>query len=59
MSWYIPNFDGECRICGTSPTVNVVGHKQPETDLCGRHFFDDPDMSDYEDWNDTEEGDSR
>lgn len=50
-----PDFDTECRICGTSPCVIVVGHKHmPHTDLCGRHFFDDTAMINWELWNDVE-----
>jgi hypothetical protein len=48
---YQPNFDGECRICGASPTVVVVGHTVPETQLCGAHFFNDRGMVDWEEWN--------
>lgn len=55
MNWYTPDFDSECRICGTSPTVHVVGHKQPDTELCGVHFFNNPDMKNHDDWNEAQE----
>ena len=52
---FTPNFEGECHVCGTSPTVRVEGHAVPETDLCGPHFFNDPSMIDWEQWNDPQE----
>lgn len=57
IHWHAPDFDKECRICGTSPCVIVVGHKQPDTDLCGSHFFNDKEMGKWELWNEQEEGD--
>lgn len=48
---YQPDFDASCRICGSSPCVIVVGHIQPETELCGTHFFSDRMMRDWEEWN--------
>lgn len=51
MNQYRPNFEEECYICGTSPTVVVENHVQPETSLCGPHFFHDPDMRDWAEWN--------
>lgn len=53
---YRPDFDKECYVCGSSPTVTVVGHICPDTHLCGRHFFNDRSMVDWERWNDREEG---
>lgn len=52
---YHPDFDGECRLCGTSPTVIVEGHVCPDTELCGVHFFKDPAMIDWQAWNDDDE----
>lgn len=49
---YQPNFARECRECGSSPTVIVIEHIQPETDLCGCCFFGDHRMVDYDLWND-------
>ena len=46
-----PNFDLECRECGAKPTVTVVGHICPDTELCGGHFFADRTMIDWELWN--------
>lgn len=54
-SVFRPNFQGECRECGTSPTVVVLGHPIPETELCGWHFFANRSMIDWERWNDREE----
>lgn len=54
-SRFRPNFQGECRECGTSPTVIVVDHPVPETDLCGWHFFADRSMIDWQLWNDDPE----
>ena len=48
---YHPDFDTECRLCGATPCVVVVGHKQPRTELCGPHFFHDSRMVDWELWN--------
>jgi hypothetical protein len=49
---YTPDFSAECHVCGSSPCVIVEGHEhQPHTELCGRHFFDDRRMIDYELWN--------
>jgi len=47
-----PNFENDCRICGTTPTVVVPEHPVPETDLCGICFFQDHAMIDSELWND-------
>ena len=61
MRWYCPDFEGECRICGTTPTVLVINHCLPETDLCGIHFWHDAEMAQWEDWNnetDDNQGDS-
>lgn len=52
---YQPNFDGECLVCGSAPTVIVVGHIQPDTELCGVHFFHDRLMIDWEEWNEEPE----
>jgi hypothetical protein len=52
---YVPDFDIECRICGTLPTVVVVGHSQPQSELCGVHFFSDQMMFDWDLWNDAQE----
>lgn len=51
---YAPDFDMECRLCGASPCVLVVGHKQPDTELCGWHFFNSPELSNWELWEDFE-----
>lgn len=48
---YRPDFAGECRECGGSPTVVVLGHIVPDTNLCGVHFFADRTMVDWELWN--------
>lgn len=48
---YCPDFDNECRECGASPTVIVINHIVPDTDLCGPHFFADRSMVDWEMWN--------
>jgi hypothetical protein len=37
--------------------VVVAGHKQPETELCGPHFFNNSAMLDWEEWNNQEEND--
>lgn len=47
---FTPNFQGECRICGTSPTVVVPEHECPETNLCGPHFFNETEMFDWDLW---------
>jgi hypothetical protein len=52
---YQPNFDDECLHCGKLPTVIVVGHLCPETELCGVCFFHDRLMVDWEEWNSEEE----
>jgi hypothetical protein len=51
-----PNFDNECRECGAKPTVVVIDHPIPETDLCGPHFFADRMMLDWQLWNEQPEG---
>ena len=48
---YHPDFQTECRICGTTPTVVVEGHPQPDTELCGACFFHDRLMTDWSEWN--------
>jgi hypothetical protein len=53
-TFYYPDFDSECRICGTSPCVVVAGHSQPKTELCGFHFFHSREMIDHEVWNEAE-----
>lgn len=50
-----PDFEAECRFCGTSPCVIVDGHEQPDTELCGAHFFSSLEMLDWELWNSFEE----
>ena len=52
---YHPDFEAECRICGTSPTVVVDNHIQGETFLCGVCFFGDRLMMDWEEWNEESE----
>jgi hypothetical protein len=52
---YQPDHDGECRECGRTPTVHVVGHLKPDTELCGPHFFADGLMIDPDKWNEQEE----
>ncbi len=52
---YHPNFQLECRLCGTSPCVIVTPHHHPQTGLCGPHFFHLPEMVDWEKWNDSDE----
>lgn len=54
-SVFHPDFEGECRECGTSPTVIVVDHVMPDTELCGPHFFADRAMVDWTLWNTQEE----
>ena len=49
---YHPDFESECRICDTAPTVVVEGHPYPNTRLCGYHFFHDWSKRDWETWND-------
>ena len=48
---FAPDFQSECSICGTSPTVVVLEHIQPNTELCGICFFQDRRMIDFELWN--------
>jgi hypothetical protein len=55
MIFFRPDFETDCRLCGTSPCVRAEGHPQPDTDLCGVCFFDSPDMNDWNDWNTDEE----
>ena len=50
-SVFRPDFQGECRECGRAPTVIVVDHPVPDTELCGVHFFADRSMVDWELWN--------
>lgn len=54
-SVFHPNFKVECRECGRQPTVIVVDHPVPNTELCGPHFFGDRLMVDWELWNNREE----
>jgi hypothetical protein len=54
---FTPNFQSECRECGNSPTVVVVGHEVPETELCGWHFWLDLEKIDWLSWNDDSEED--
>lgn len=51
-SVFRPDFDNECYVCAALPTVIVVDHPVPHTHLCGRHFFSDRAMLDWELWND-------
>ena len=53
---YIPDYETECRICGTVPTVTVVGHEVPETELCASHFWGE--NSTPGDWNQTDHEDN-
>ena len=48
---YKPNFNVECHLCGTTPTVEIQGHVVPQTQLCGVHFFQDGRMIDWDEWN--------
>jgi hypothetical protein len=48
---YQPDFEASCHVCGTSPCVVVVGHSQPDTELCGICFFHDRLMIDWSLWN--------
>lgn len=52
MIFFYPDRRTECRICGTLPTVTAGGHKVPQTQLCGFHFFDAEEMKNWENWND-------
>jgi len=52
MIEYTPDFEAECYVCGGSPCVVVEHHLQPNTLLCGPHFFHDPEMVDWNEWND-------
>lgn len=54
-SVFTPDFEVECRDCGMTPTVTVVGHPVPKTGLCGPHFFKDRAMVDWDLWNDQPE----
>lgn len=54
-SVFVPDFEIECRECGTKPTVIVVGHPIPETNLCGPHFFADRSMVDWALWNERDD----
>ena len=54
---YAPDFQMECRLCGNSPCVIVCGHREPDTELCGFHFFGDPAKTRWETWNDDVEVD--
>lgn len=55
LQTFQPDFQSDCRICGTSPCVIVVGHPQPETSLCGIHFFLDGTAADWQEWNERED----
>lgn len=49
-----PDFDDECKHCGTSPCVVIRAtpeSEEVETELCGPHYFEDPQMLDYWLWN--------
>jgi hypothetical protein len=46
-----PDFDEECRVCGSSPCVVVDNHPQGNTELCGACFFGDKSMVDWQEWN--------
>lgn len=46
-----PDFNSNCTICDTSPTVIVSDHICPDTLLCGIHFFASRAMADWEEWN--------
>ena len=48
---YRPDFDTECYLCGSTPTVIVEGHVVPDTQLCGPCFFKDRRMVEWEEWN--------
>lgn len=53
-----PDFTAECRLCGNGPCVIVHDPEtrhNSETELCGRHFFNDRLMVDWERWNDERE----
>ena len=52
---YRPDFTLECKECGETPTVVVVGHTCPSTELCGFHFFLDRLMTDWSEWNNEQE----
>ena len=53
---YQPDFDNECYICGTTPCVIVTSHlHKPHTELCGAHFFKDPAMIYWQEWNEEPE----
>jgi hypothetical protein len=54
VNQYEPNFEEACYNCGSSPTVQVKFHVQPETNLCGVCFFGKPEMVDPDEWNETE-----
>lgn len=54
-SVFRPDFENECRECGTLPTVIVIDHPVPHTHLCGPHFFSDKSMIDWDAWNDSQE----
>jgi hypothetical protein len=49
--FYEPDFDLECRLCGTTPTVKILNHSVQETELCGLCFFSEPLMIDWSFWN--------
>ncbi len=51
MTFYAPDFQAECRLCGTSPCVVVLSHPFPDTDLCGVCFFNSAEMLDWTEWN--------
>jgi hypothetical protein len=55
---YQPDMEAECRLCGASPCVIVYdpeNRHNHKTELCGRHFFSDRLMVDWELWNDQRE----
>lgn len=53
---FTPLFDSECWKCGSSPTVGICQPKGPEdTRLCGPHFFVDPSMVQWSEWESSNE----
>lgn len=52
---YSPDFTQSCHVCGARPTVVVEDHEVPDTELCGKCFFNDRLMTDWTLWNDSQE----
>lgn len=52
---YSPDFTQSCHVCGARPTVVVADHEVPDTELCGKCFFNDRLMTDWTLWNDSQE----